>query len=50
MTEPILQISKLRVSFPSSSGAVHAVRGVDIELREGESLAVVGESGSGKTV
>src|SRR6185312_249262 len=41
----------LEVTFPAKRGAAQtrAVAGVDLELREGESLGIVGESGSGKT-
>jgi oligopeptide/dipeptide ABC transporter ATP-binding protein len=48
--EVILEVSDLRVTFPTSEGDVHAVRGVDFALAAGETLGVVGESGSGKTV
>ncbi|WP_280491392.1 ABC transporter ATP-binding protein [Nocardia asiatica] len=49
-TAPLLEISDLRVSFPSEEGRIDAVRGVDYTVSDGEVLAIVGESGSGKSV
>ena len=46
---PVLTIDDLHVSFTMPIGVTPAVRGVDIEMRRGEILAVVGESGSGKS-
>jgi oligopeptide/dipeptide ABC transporter ATP-binding protein len=48
--EPVLQIRNLDVSFKTEDGIVHAVRGLDLDLRAGEVLGIVGESGSGKSV
>jgi glutathione transport system ATP-binding protein len=48
--EPVLAIRDLRVTFPTESGDVQAVRGVDVTVGPGEMLGVVGESGSGKSV
>ena len=47
---PLLDIRELRTVFPTDSGTVRAVEGVDIEVRARECLGVVGESGSGKSV
>jgi oligopeptide transport system ATP-binding protein len=48
--DPILRISDLHVSFHVHGGEVQAVRGFDLEMNRGESVAIVGESGSGKSV
>jgi oligopeptide transport system ATP-binding protein len=48
--EKILEMRSLSVSFETTSGPVNAIRGVDLDLFRGETLAIVGESGSGKSV
>jgi len=46
----LLEVSDLRVSFPTADGVVQAVRGVSFAVERGRTLGIVGESGSGKTV
>jgi len=48
--EPILKVKDLRVSFHTRDGEFEAVRGINFEVRKGETLGIVGESGSGKSV
>ena len=46
----VLKIDNLHVSFDTYAGEVHAVRGVSLEVKKGEVMAIVGESGCGKSV
>jgi ABC-type dipeptide/oligopeptide/nickel transport system ATPase component len=50
MSAPLLQVENLSIRFRTEGGVVDAVRGVNLSLDEGGSLAIVGESGSGKSV
>ncbi|NGN63573.1 ABC transporter ATP-binding protein [Streptomyces sp. A7024] len=47
---PVIQVRDLNIAFTTPGGRLHAVRGVDLDVRAGQTLAVVGESGSGKSV
>ncbi len=47
--ETILSVKDLRVRFRTLDGAVEAVKGINIHVNAGETVAVVGESGSGKS-
>lgn len=50
MTNNILQLEDIQVSFKTALGVTKAVKNVSYEIAKGETLAVVGESGSGKSV
>lgn len=48
--EKVLEVRDLSISFTTSAGKVNTIRGVNLDLYKGETLAIVGESGSGKSV
>ena len=47
---PLLKVQGLKTHLVLARGVVRAVDGVDLEVRDGETLGIVGESGSGKTM
>ncbi|MCR8969895.1 ABC transporter ATP-binding protein [Facklamia sp. 7083-14-GEN3] len=50
MNKAIIQIKDLNISFKTFAGQLKAIRGINLSLYAGETLAIVGESGSGKSV
>ena len=46
----ILSVKDLNIKFNLRGKILHAIRGIDLDLYQGEVLAIVGESGSGKSV
>ncbi|MDQ6673388.1 MAG: ABC transporter ATP-binding protein [Chloroflexota bacterium] len=47
--KPLLQVSGLRIEFPTHRGGFVAVDDVSFEVSPGERLGLIGESGSGKS-
>ena len=48
--EKVLTVRGLSITFSTTAGPVHAIRGMNLDLYRGDTLAIVGESGSGKSV
>lgn len=48
-TPPLIEVRELRKAYGTGSTTFEALRGVDLDIHEGESLAIVGKSGSGKS-
>ncbi|HWA86549.1 MAG TPA: ABC transporter ATP-binding protein [Opitutus sp.] len=46
---PVVQLTDIHKTYDSGEVKVHAVRGVSVELRRGEFMAIMGASGSGKS-
>jgi len=46
----IVSVKDLSISFQTSAGIVNVIRGMNLTLYKGETVAIVGESGSGKSV
>jgi peptide/nickel transport system ATP-binding protein len=50
VTETVLDMRNLRVTYPKLASEVDVVRDCSIQMKKGEILGLVGESGSGKTM
>ena len=50
MTEKLLEIKDLIVTFKTDDGIITAVDGINLDVESGETLGIVGESGCGKSV
>ena len=48
-TEPAIRVKDLHKQYPGRDGPVHAVAGVDLEIRRGECFGLLGPNGAGKT-
>lgn len=50
LTEPVLRIRGLEVTYRRGAERIRAVAGLDLDIAAGETVALIGESGSGKSV
>jgi putative ABC transport system ATP-binding protein len=46
---PLISVKNLSKSYPLEHGTVYALKEIDLEIYEGESVAIMGPSGSGKS-
>jgi peptide/nickel transport system ATP-binding protein len=49
MSDKLLNIKNLSIQYTTEDGVVKAVNGINLDLKEGETLGLVGETGAGKT-
>lgn len=49
MTDNILEISDLVVQYTSDDATIHALNGINLSVKRGETIGLVGETGAGKT-
>ncbi len=49
MTEPVFSLSDTALSLKGNAGMVDILKGISLEVRQGETLGLVGPSGSGKS-
>ena len=48
--DTIMSVEDLHVKFTLRGDTLNVIRGISLDIKKGESIAIVGESGSGKSV
>ena len=49
MTEPVIQLKDVSLTLGDGASSVHVLKGVSLEVAQGEATGIVGPSGSGKS-
>ncbi|MGZ3381823.1 MAG: ATP-binding cassette domain-containing protein, partial [Isosphaeraceae bacterium] len=49
MNDRAIRVKELRKQYPGRDGPVHAVNGIDLEIKHGECFGLLGPNGAGKT-
>jgi len=49
MTEPVIQVDDLSLTFQTNDGPVHALSNIDLDVQQGDFISLIGPSGCGKT-
>jgi putative ABC transport system ATP-binding protein len=49
MTVPVIRFQDLKKTYPMEGETVHALKGIDVDINQGEFIAIMGPSGSGKS-
>ncbi|TCR90070.1 ABC transporter ATP-binding protein [Rhizobium sp. BK376] len=49
MAKTIIELKKADLTLGNAAASVHVLKGIDLEIEEGESVGIVGPSGSGKS-
>jgi putative ABC transport system ATP-binding protein len=49
MTVPVIRFQDLKKIYPMEGETVHALKGIDVDINQGEFIAIMGPSGSGKS-
>jgi len=49
MTDNILEISDLVIEYHTDDAVIHALNGINLSIKKGETIGLVGETGAGKT-
>ncbi|MEC7669613.1 MAG: ABC transporter ATP-binding protein, partial [Pseudomonadota bacterium] len=49
MKTPVIQAKDLNLTFETNDGPVHALKGVNLDIQQGDFVSFIGPSGCGKT-